>query len=153
VVHRQRLGGELGDDELRRGIDIDPLAMDADAAEAAAIIAEDVPFAAVAAFGRELGSLRPLPGPGIAGIADVVDPPAGNDLPSGSKAGVAHHLAEAGEVAQRDADAARRPCAAEAVDGGISVELRAHGLPERLAQQLGIGPAAGALEDPAHEIG
>src|SRR5262245_52638981 len=48
VIHRFRLRRHLGDDHLRLRVDVEPLPMDADAAEGAAVLAGLVPFVAVA---------------------------------------------------------------------------------------------------------
>uniref|UniRef100_A0A0N4Z3R7 DUF6285 domain-containing protein n=1 Tax=Parastrongyloides trichosuri TaxID=131310 RepID=A0A0N4Z3R7_PARTI len=66
---------------------------------------------------------------------------------------VAHHFAEAAEVAQLHVEPACGEAGAGGIDLDIGVALHPHRLPEAVAEHLGQGLAADARDQPAHDLG
>src|SRR3981081_4398836 len=87
-------------------VDVNELPVDAERDQHAVIAVDAIPLAAVARLRKYLGHFRTRPRLGIAALVDIVDPCARYHLPATGDATPADHLAEAGEVARGDADAA-----------------------------------------------
>src|SRR5450755_2334066 len=94
------------DDDFRLRVNADELAVDAERDQHTAIAVDAIPLAAIAGFRKYFGHFRTRPRIGIAALVDVVDPRARHDLLAVGDAATPDHLAEAGEVARRNADAA-----------------------------------------------
>src|SRR5690606_4660147 len=110
VVARVRAAGRLGDDDVADGIAPQPLAMYAAGGEPAAPVADVVPARAVPAIVEHVAEIAVDPGLAVAVGQQVVDPGVWHDPGSVGRAATVHHqLAEAGEIAGGDADAAGSP--------------------------------------------
>src|ERR1700687_3375718 len=100
-------------------MDINELPVDAERDQHAMIAVDAIPLAAVARLRKYLGHFRTRPCLGIATLGDIVGPRAWHHLPAVGDTAPADHLAEAGEVARGDADAAGGAHRTAGVNGDI----------------------------------